>query len=70
MAWNSHLYVVTGVVYVESADYSTGATAYIIRKFLLVDTRYSDARREVAFSRGADDSDKVQGLLFVQSLAQ
>lgn len=67
MKWNSHLYIVTGVVYVESSDYSTGAVASIVRKFLLLDTRYSDSRRDVVFTRGDDDSEKVEGLLFVQT---
>jgi len=42
----------------------------VIRKFLLLDTRYSDSRREVVFTRGVDDAGKVQGLLFLQSKPQ
>jgi hypothetical protein len=64
MEWNSHLYVVCGVVF-DEAQYSDGAITYAIRKVLLLDTRFSDSRREVAFDRGKDDLGKVQGVLFL-----
>jgi len=70
MAWDSHLYVVYGAVYQwvwVGGDTEGGASAMtVIHKFLLFDTRYSDSRREVVFTRGVDDADKVQGLLFLQ----
>lgn len=73
MEWNSHLYVVHGIIYfwVEygSPD-SPGPTEVAIHKFLLWDTRYSDERREVVFNRDTDDLSKVQGFLFVQFKAQ
>lgn len=69
MMWNSHLYVVHGIIFASSPDYSTGITSYVIQRFLLWDVRYSDARREVVFDREKEDPAKVQGLLFV-SLAQ
>jgi len=66
MLWNSHLYVVYGVEYVQTVDYSSGASAMVIRKFLLWDTRYSDQRRNVVFDRETEDPGKVQGLLSLQ----
>ncbi len=36
-----------------------------IYKFQLLDTRYSDSRREVAFNRETDDWSKVQGMLWL-----
>jgi hypothetical protein len=65
MEWNSHLYVVQGLVYFWTGDSESGPYT-VIRKFLLLDTRYTDWRREVVFTRGVDDTDKVQGLLFLQ----
>jgi hypothetical protein len=65
MEWNSHLYVVQGLVYFWTGDSESGPHT-VIRKFLLLDTRYTDWRREVVFTRGVDDTDKVQGLLFLQ----
>jgi len=69
MEWNSHLYVVHGIVYLwmESGDPETpGPASVAIHKFLLWDPRYSDERREVVFNRDTDDLSKVQGFLFVQ----
>lgn len=69
MMWNSHLYVVHGIIFASSPDYSTGITGYVIQKFLLWDLRYSDTRREVVFDRETEDPATVQGILFV-SLAR
>jgi len=66
MQWNGHLYVVHGVVFVWTADQSTGATTMYIHKFLLWDTRFSDSRRTVVLDRETEDPGKVQGLLFLQ----
>lgn len=65
LAWNSHLYVCYGVTYVKDFDPSSGAEMDAIHKFLLLDTRYSDARREVVFNRETDDWSKVQGMLWL-----
>jgi hypothetical protein len=65
MEWNSHLYVVCGVTYVETVDYSTGSDMKAIHKILLQDERFSDSRREVSFDRLSDDWARVQGLLSV-----
>jgi hypothetical protein len=69
MEWNSHIYVVRGVVFFWAA-YGGGDQGYtpvtVVRKFLLWDTRYSDSRREVVFDRETEDLSKVQGLLFLQ----
>jgi hypothetical protein len=67
LEWNSHVYVLDGVTYVwiaSGGDSGTSATT-AIRKFLLIDTRYSDARRRAEFNRDTDDLSKIQGLLFV-----
>src|SRR5580704_13573524 len=45
MLWNSHLYVVDGVSYVENVD-TDGGVSYVTHKFFLQDTRFSDSRRE------------------------
>lgn len=64
MVWQSHLYVCYGVTYREDSD-ANGAVMYTIQTFRLIDTRYSDARREVVFKRATDDWSKVQGILWV-----
>jgi hypothetical protein len=68
MRWNSHVYVVHGIVYLWAANATpegSGQTGTVIRKFLLWDTRFSDSRREVVFNRDTDDLSKVEGLLFL-----
>jgi hypothetical protein len=74
MQWNSHLYVVHGVVYMWYASYTgpdgTVLKGTLIHKILLWDTRFSDSRREVVFARDKDDFSKVQGLLFLQAELQ
>ena len=64
MEWNSHLYVVGGLVY-DDTFYTDGTETYVVRKFLLLDPRYSDSRREVTFDRDTDDLSKIQGILFL-----
>jgi hypothetical protein len=51
-------------------DYGTGVEVDTIQKILLLDTRYSDARRETVFDRATDDASKVQGMLWVTVAAQ
>jgi hypothetical protein len=70
MAWNSHLYVIYGVVYDASIDYSSGGRMYTIRKFLLVDPRFSGQRRQVSLDRQTDEWDKVQGVLTLKDVSQ
>ena len=74
MQWNSHVYVVHGIVYMWTTsgtpDGSGVISGTVIHKFLLWDVRYSDSRREVVFNRDADDLSKVQGLLFVEVKTQ
>jgi hypothetical protein len=67
MMWNSRVYVLYGVTYVRTVDYSTNEIAYAVHKFLLQDVRFSDSRRAVSFDRLTEDAGKVQGLLFVQA---
>jgi hypothetical protein len=69
MMWNSRLYVVAGVTYVESVN-DSDEMSYAVHKFLLEDVRFSDARREVSFDRITEDAGRVQGLLFLQAAPQ
>lgn len=64
LIWNSHLYVMVGVLYDESY-YEQGTRTDTVNKFYLLDTRYSDGRREVTFTRTKDDWNDVQGLLLL-----
>ena len=66
MEWNSHLYVVYGVIFDETLDPYTGAKANDLHKLLLLDPRFSDERREVSFDR-TTDWEKVQGLLLLRA---
>jgi hypothetical protein len=65
MMWKSHLYVLYGVNYVEDYDRETGRGTDNVSKLMLIDTRYSDERRNVEFDRQTDDWSKVQGLVWV-----
>lgn len=65
LIWNSHIYVVHGIVYTEGVDTSTNTVLYSLKRFLLFDTRYSDAQRETFFDRESDDLSKIQGILFL-----
>ena len=69
MEWNSHLYVVYGVIFYETIDLSTGARTDTLDKLLLLDPRFSDERREVSFDR-TTDWEKVQGLLILLAAPQ
>lgn len=69
MVWNDHLYVVDGVIF-DDTYFGDGSEIYVIKKFLLWDTRYSDSRREVVFNRDTDDLSKVQGMLFLSVAPQ
>jgi hypothetical protein len=60
--WNSHFYIVYGAVFNETLHYS-GRREYAVRKFLLLDPRFSDQRRMAEFNRETDDWGKVQGLM-------
>jgi hypothetical protein len=64
LQWNSRVYVCYGVIYGELYD-ENGGMQYAIRKFLLLDTRYSDSRRKVVFDRNTDDWGKVEGMLWL-----
>jgi hypothetical protein len=72
LQWNSHVYVVAGLVYVwiPSGTAEGISATSAVRKFLLVDTRYSDERRIVEFNRDTDDLTKIEGLLFIQAKLQ
>jgi len=65
IVWDSHLYVIDGMIY-RWVQYSADNGPYtVIRKLRLLDTRYSDSQREVEFNRETDDPGKVQGCLTV-----
>jgi len=64
IVWNSHLYVIYGAVFDEVSVSDTYGQD-MIHKLLLLDTRYSDSRREVTFNRDVDDWGKVQGMLLL-----
>ena len=69
MEWDSHIYVVHGLVYFWAPSGTAEAPAPmapVAHRFLLWDTRYSDSRRDVIFNRDTDDLGKVQGFLFIQ----
>jgi hypothetical protein len=65
MMWKSHVYVLYGVNYVTDYDGETGRATDNVSKLMLIDTRYSDERRNVEFDRQTDDWNKVQGVLWV-----
>jgi hypothetical protein len=69
LMWNSRLYVMSGALYDES-DYEDGTRTDTINKFYLLDTRYSDGRRDVTFTRLKDDWNDVQGLLLLSFSTQ
>ena len=68
--WDSHIYIVRGVIFFWAPYGGGGDQGYVpvtvIRKFLLLDTRYSDSRRNVVLDRETNDLSKVKGTLFVQ----
>jgi hypothetical protein len=64
MLWESQLYVCYGVTYRKDYD-AEGGVMYTILTFLLIDTRYSNSRRDVVFDRETDDWSKVQGVLWI-----
>ena len=70
MMWDSHLYIVCGITYVEDVDTTTNARTYAVHKILLQDTRYSDSRRETSFDRLTDNATRVEGLLFLRAVLQ
>ncbi len=69
MEWNSHLYVVYGVIY-DTIHVPKRGSGNMILKFLLLDTRFPDERRKVSFNRQTDDWGKVQGLLMLKAAPQ
>jgi hypothetical protein len=69
MEWNSHLYVVHGVIFDQTLD-QDGGIMNAIHKILLLDARFSDERRDVSFDRLKDDWGKVQGLLMLKAAPQ
>ena len=69
LMWKSHLYVVVGALYDEGYD-QYGLRIDAVNKLYLLDTRYSDSRRDVTFTRFKDDWNDVQGLLLLSFAPQ
>lgn len=69
LMWKSHLYVLAGALY-DEAYYQDGTRTVTVNKFYLLDTRYSDSRRDVTFTRDKDDWNDVQGLLLLSFSTQ
>ena len=69
LMWKSHLYVLVGALY-DAAYYQDGTGFDTVNKYYLLDTRYSDSRRDVTFSRTKDDWNDVQGLLLLSFAPQ
>ena len=72
LQWDSHIYVLDGLgyVWIPSGTAEGMSATSAIRKFLLLDTRYSDARRRTEFNRDRDDLSKIEGLLFIHAKLQ
>jgi len=71
--WDSHIYVVHGVVYMWMANSSPDSPGYagaVVHKLLLRDTRYSDSRRALVINRDTADLSKLHGLLLVDAKPQ
>ena len=69
MEWDSHLYIVSGVLY-NTTYTPEGERLDSILKIFLLDPRFSGQRRELTFDRATDDWGKVQGLLKLKAAAQ
>jgi hypothetical protein len=65
--WKSHLYVLYGAVFDEIRG-STPETGRVvaIHKLLLLDTRFSDARRDTSFDQDGNSPTELQGLLLLK----
>jgi len=70
LEWNSRLYVCYGLAYRYDYDSDKGGEMDTILKFLLLDTRYSDSRRDTVFDRETDDWSKVQGVVLLEAKPQ
>ncbi len=70
MEWNSHFYVMYGVIFNEIVDPESGQRNHVIHKLLLLDARFADVRREATFNRESDDWKRVQGLLTLSATPQ
>lgn len=63
MDWNGRVYVVSGAIFDEYRSYTGGPNKHAIKKFLLIDTRFSGERRSTTFDRQTEDWSKVKGFL-------
>jgi len=65
LVWKSRLYVLAGADF-DDTMYSDGSRMDVIHKLLLLDTRFSDSRRDAVFNRETDDWSKVEGALLLR----
>lgn len=68
MEWNSQIYIVYGALFnpvVQTDPDGVQQQSYTIQKLLLLDLRYSGARRETAFNRETDKIEDSQGFLLL-----
>jgi hypothetical protein len=63
--WKSHVYVLYGAVFDDSRTPETGPV-FAIHKLLLLDARFSDARRETSLDREGNSQTDLQGLLILK----
>jgi len=65
--WKSHLYVLYGAIFDETRGRTPGTgNVLAIHKLLLLDTRFSDARRETSLDREGNIQTDLQGLLILK----
>jgi hypothetical protein len=65
MEWNERVYVVEGAIFDEYRSYTGAPNSHIIRKLLLLDTRFPGERRRITFDRQTEDWSKVTGVLLL-----
>jgi hypothetical protein len=65
LEWNSRVYVLYGANFDEIRQYNPDDWIFAIRKFSLLDVRFSDQRRETEFNSQTDDWKTVQGVMRV-----
>jgi hypothetical protein len=65
LEWNSRVYVLYGVNFDEIRQYNPDDWIFTIRKFSLLDVRFSDQRRQIEFNSQTDDWKTIQGVMRV-----
>ena len=65
LEWNSRVYVLYGANFDEIRQYNPDDWMFTIRKFSLLDVRFSDQRRAIEFNSQTDDWKAIQGVMRV-----